>query len=82
MSLHHFYLEMSCRKVMQTRYHHKGLRLDHVNQSLMPSIRKEPEPINMTVERRDRGEVMVKKLLSFCRIFFVVVEYSSLTILC
>ena len=37
-------------------HHHKGLRLDHVNQSLMPSIQKEPEPINMAVERRDRGE--------------------------
>ena len=66
-------------------HHHKGLRLDHVNQSLMPSIQKEPEPINMAVERRDKGEVMVKKLLSFfffSRIFFVVVEYSSFTILC
>ena len=60
----------------------QGLRLDHVNQSLMPSIQKEPEPINMAVERKERGEVMVKKLLSFSRIFFVVVEYSSLTILC
>ena len=62
-------------------HHHKGLRLDHVN-PLMPSIQKEPEPINMAVERKERREVMVKKLLSFSRIFFVVVEYSSLTILC
>lgn len=64
-------------------HHHKGLRLDHVNQSLMPSMQKEPEPINVAVDRKDReGEAMVKKLLSFSRIFFVVVEYSSLITLC
>lgn len=76
MSLLHFYLE----KVMQEGHadqvhHHKGLRLDHVNQSLMPSIQKQPELINVAVERRDReGEAMVKKLLSFSRIFLLLLS--------